>query len=167
MVLTTASIVTPEPVLAPAAAPAGTAAPVVAPVATPAPVLAPVTAPVATLAPVASPVAAPPVTPTVGTQERWSAFSQFVPEWEVYKAKLENGACDPREECRTDPACCDTSSTAVCGNGFCEEGEACGCGLRCCPRANKARRTIRRKRVNSTEGAPSEILSVGVLGGLS
>ena len=68
------------------------------------------------------PVAAPPVTPTVGSQQRWAAFAQFVPDWEDFKAKRGNGVCDPLEECRTDPACCDTSSTPVCGNGFCEEG---------------------------------------------
>ena len=44
-----------------------------------APVAAPVVAPVA--APVAAPVS-PPVEP--GVQQRWSAFSQFVPDWDAW-----------------------------------------------------------------------------------
>ncbi|CAM9487610.1 unnamed protein product, partial [Ectocarpus fasciculatus] len=74
------------------------------------------------VAPEATPQPVPaPVEP--GTQERWAAFAQFVPDWENFKDKRGNEVCDPLEECRTDPACCDTSSTSVCGNGFCEEGE--------------------------------------------
>lgn len=59
--------------------------PVAAPVAPPtaAPVTPPVTPPVAapTAAPVTAPVS-PPVTP--GVQQRWSAFSQFVPDWDAW-----------------------------------------------------------------------------------
>ncbi len=60
--------------------------------------------------------------PPVGSQQRWAAFAQFVPDWVAFKANRGNGVCDPLEECRTDPACC-VSSAADCGNGLCEEGE--------------------------------------------
>eukprot|EP00752_Nemacystus_decipiens_P006046 g5457.t1 len=91
-------------------------------------------APTPTVAPATpepvAPVAAPPV--AVGSQERWAAFAQFVPDWEDFIENRGNGECDPLEECRTDPACCDTSTPAVCGNGFCEEGETrLGCTVDC------------------------------------
>ena len=87
----------------------------------------PTAAPVA--APVTAPVAAPVTIPPAGSQQRWAAFAQFVPDWEGFKARRGNGVCDPLEECRTDEACCDTSTTAVCGNGFCEEGKTISASL--------------------------------------
>ncbi|CAN0440151.1 unnamed protein product, partial [Pylaiella littoralis] len=114
---------TPEPV---APTPVATPEPVApTPAATPEPVA---PTPVATPEPI-TPVSSP--TPTA-TPERWAAFAQFVPDWELYQDKLGNEDCDPLEECRTDSACCDTSITEVCGNGFCEEGETrANCGKDC------------------------------------
>ncbi|CAM9538937.1 unnamed protein product, partial [Laminaria digitata] len=108
------------PVAAPVAAPmaAPMAAPVTAPMA--APVATPMAAPVDAPAPVAAPVAVP-VSPPV--EQRWSAFSQFVPDWDAWKLTRNDEACDPLEECRTDPACCGSVASAECGNGLCEETE--------------------------------------------
>eukprot|EP00752_Nemacystus_decipiens_P018377 g16486.t1 len=81
----------------------------------PAPIVEPTPSP-------APPVFQPPV--TVGSQERWAAFAQFVPNWEDFIDKRDNNEdCDLLEECRTEPACCDTPTPPPCGNGLCDEGE--------------------------------------------
>eukprot|EP00903_Cladosiphon_okamuranus_P020129 g18483.t1 len=83
---------------------------------TPAPTVEPTPSP-------ALPISQPPV--IVGSQQRWAAFAQFVPDWLEFRAKRNNEVCDALEECRTDPACCDPDPDhkPECGNGFCEEGE--------------------------------------------
>ncbi|CAM9917172.1 unnamed protein product [Discosporangium mesarthrocarpum] len=69
--------------------------------------------------------------PTVEPQ-RWSAFAQFVPDWEAWEELHGNNICDPMESCRTDPACC-SDTEAVCGNGLCEDTENGGSGMSSCP----------------------------------